>query len=129
VSTTPKLPAFWGWPLETLRYSAYAAIPVLHTLAEPLKSQVIHAFVLSLRLVWLVAIPLSAFGMLANFFCKEIPMHKHVDEKWGLNESIPAEKDQEMGRLPAPILKPSSLMQPVENAPVVGMAYWSRSID
>ena len=96
---------------------------MLHTLAEPLKSQVIHAFVLSLRLVWLVAIPLSAFGMLANIFCKEIPMHQHVDEKWGLNESTPMETDQEMGRLPAGILKPSVSTQPVENAPVVGMAY------
>ena len=78
---------------------------------------------ISLRLVWLVAIPLSAFGMLANIFCKEIPMHKHVDEKWGLNESVPAEKDQEMGRLPAPILKPSVSLQPVETAPVVGIAH------
>jgi hypothetical protein len=90
--------------------SAYAAIPVLHRLAEPLKTEVIHAFVLSLRLVWLVAIPLSAVGLLANFFCKEIPMHKHVDENWGLAEQAKAEKDQEMGNVPVtpvPILNSS----------------------
>ena len=104
--------------------SAYAAIPVLHKLAEPMKTEVIHAFVVSLRLVWLVAIPLSAVGLLANFFCKEIPMHQHVDEKWGLTEQARAEKDQEMGKVPAatpvpvPILKPS----PSVGIPV-GVAY------
>jgi hypothetical protein len=109
-------------PTNPTYRSAYAAIPVLHTLPEPLKSEVVHAFVLSLRLVWLVAIPLSVFGILANFFCKEIPLHKHVDEKWGLNESVLAEKDQEMGRLPPPILKPSASLKPVEEAAEFGMA-------
>lgn len=100
--------------------SAYAAIPVLHTLAEPMKTEVIHAFVVSLRLVWLVAIPLSAVGLLANFFCKEIAMHKHVDEKWGLAEKERAERDQEMADvpMPIPILKSSTSV-----GTPVGVAY------
>ena len=103
-------------------HSAYAAIPVLHTLSEPMKTDVIHAFVVSLRLVWLVAIPLSAVGLLANFFCKEIPMHKHVDEKWGLAEQAKVEKDQEMGNVPPTPIVPILKSSPSAGASV-GLAY------
>jgi hypothetical protein len=102
--------------------SAYAAIPVLHTLSEPMKTDVIHAFVVSLRLVWLVAIPLSAVGLLANFFCKEIPMHKHVDEKWGLAEQAKAERDQEMGNVATTPIVPILKASPSAGASV-GLAY------
>jgi hypothetical protein len=99
---------------------------VLHGLAEPLKSEVIHAFVLSLRFVWLVTIPFSAVGLFANFFCKEIPMHKHVDEKWGLNAQAPPVKDQELGQLPPSILKyndNSFASTSGQSATTLGVAY------
>lgn len=79
---------------------AYAAIPIICDLAEPLKSEVIHAFIKSLKWVWIVCIPLSAFGLIANVFCKEIPMHEKVDENWGLHEkeTIKNEESGEVGR-------------------------------
>lgn len=65
---------------------AYAAIPILDTLSEPLKTQVRIAFNDSLRTIWIVCIPLAATGLISCFFLKEYKLHDVTDENWGIEE-------------------------------------------
>ncbi len=66
---------------------AYAAIPVIRDLKEPLKSEVRAAFAASLATVWKAMIGFSAAGFVTVFFMREVPMHKTTDETYGLRES------------------------------------------
>lgn len=65
---------------------AYALIPTLKTLQEPLRTTVRQAFAESVRVIWLVMVGLSAFGFICVFAIKELPMHEVTDEDWGLKE-------------------------------------------
>ncbi|KAI0833798.1 iron permease [Trametes gibbosa] len=63
---------------------AYAAIPVIHTLPEPLRTEVRVAFAESLSVVWKAMIGFSAAGFLTLFLLREVPMQKETDEKYSL---------------------------------------------
>ncbi|KAI9056781.1 iron permease [Trametes sanguinea] len=65
---------------------AYAAIPVIHTLEEPLKTEVRVAFAESMSIVWKAMIGFSAAGYLTLFMLREVPMQKHTDETYGLQQ-------------------------------------------
>ncbi|KAJ7065624.1 iron permease [Mycena amicta] len=65
---------------------AYAAIPLIAPLEEPLKQQVRVAFADSLRVVWLVMTGISALGLASCFLLKEIPMGTEIDETYTLKE-------------------------------------------
>lgn len=65
---------------------AYSAIPVIPTLAEPLRTQVREAFADSVRVIWLVMIGVAALGLLSSLFMKGLPLHTQVDETWGMDE-------------------------------------------
>lgn len=65
---------------------AYAAIPEIRALREPLKEQVRGAFGRSLQVVWQVSIGISAIGLLASLAMKALPLHTQMDEKWALEE-------------------------------------------
>ena len=65
---------------------AYAAIPVVRTLREPLKGEVQDAFAESLRVVWLTMIGFCALGLLSVGIMREVPMQKMTDERYGLEE-------------------------------------------
>ena len=65
---------------------AYAAIPVVRTLREPLKGEVQDAFAESLRVVWLVMIGFCGLGLLSVGIMREVPMQKMTDERYGLEE-------------------------------------------
>lgn len=80
---------------------AYAAIPVIRTLEEPLKAEVRDAFGRSLQVVWQVSIGISGIGLLASFMMKGLPLHTEMDEKWALEDggkgkgvTVDAEKQQ-----------------------------------
>lgn len=65
---------------------AYAAIPLIPALQEPLQSQVRAAFVISTQRLWQVLIGISGVGLLSVGLMGEIPMRNDVDEQWGLQE-------------------------------------------
>ncbi|KAM5537268.1 hypothetical protein V8D89_008998 [Ganoderma adspersum] len=65
---------------------AYAAIPVISGLDEPLRTQVRNAFANSLKTVWLVMVGMSGAGVLSLLLMKEVPMQKETDATFGLDD-------------------------------------------
>ena len=63
---------------------AYAAIPVIPTLPEPIQTQVREAFADSLSVVWKVMIGFAAAGFVTLLLLKEVPMMSQTDETYGL---------------------------------------------
>lgn len=63
---------------------AYAAIPTIGTLQEPLRSQVRQAFAMSMTTVWKTMIGISGLGFLTVFLMREIPMNQNKDDTYGL---------------------------------------------
>ncbi|KAJ7758938.1 iron permease, partial [Mycena maculata] len=64
---------------------AYAAIPTIRGLEEPLKSEVRAAFAESMAVVWRAMIGVSCAGLLTCVLLTEVPMVQHTDETYGLN--------------------------------------------
>ncbi|TCD69560.1 hypothetical protein EIP91_007184 [Steccherinum ochraceum] len=80
---------------------AYAAIPVIKNLEEPLRTEVRVAFAQSMSIIWKTMIGISGLGLLSLLFLKEIKMVTHTDATYGLSDgerpkskSIDPEKDQ-----------------------------------
>ncbi|KDE09667.1 hypothetical protein MVLG_00073 [Microbotryum lychnidis-dioicae p1A1 Lamole] len=65
---------------------AFPAIPIIPTLAEPIRSQVREAFASSLRVIWLVMIGISGLGLIISFFLRDIELTKEMDDKWGMSD-------------------------------------------
>ncbi|TFY60742.1 hypothetical protein EVG20_g7308 [Dentipellis fragilis] len=72
---------------------AYAAIPVISGLEEPLRSQVRAAFADSLATVWQTMIGISGLGILTLPFLREVQLRQEVDEAYGLHVGDDREKD------------------------------------
>ncbi len=69
---------------------AYAAIPVIRTLQEPLRGEVQDAFAQSLTVVWQTMLGLCGLGLLSVAMMREVPMQKTTDERYGLDENVNA---------------------------------------
>ncbi|TFY60745.1 hypothetical protein EVG20_g7307 [Dentipellis fragilis] len=65
---------------------AYAAIPVISGLEEPLRSQVRAAFADSMATIWKTMIGISGLGILTLPFLKEVELHGHIDDAYGLHD-------------------------------------------
>ncbi|KAA1472296.1 MFS multidrug transporter [Dentipellis sp. KUC8613] len=65
---------------------AYAAIPVISGLEEPLRSQVRSAFADSMATIWKTMIGISGLGILTLPFLQEVELHGHVDDAYGLHD-------------------------------------------
>jgi hypothetical protein len=65
---------------------AFAIIPQISKLPEPLRSQVRVAFADSLSVIWKTMIGISAAGLLTVLAMKELPMHTTTDENFGFEE-------------------------------------------
>ena len=76
---------------------AYAAIPVIGSLEEPLRTQVRVAFADSIDVIWQVMIGIAGLGLLSVFLMKEIPMHTEKDEMYGLTTTATPVVDEEKG--------------------------------
>ncbi|KAI8969890.1 iron permease [Trametes punicea] len=76
---------------------AYAAIPIIHTLDEPLRNEVRVAFASSMAVVWKAMLGFSAGGVLTLLMLREVPMQKFTDEKYGLKAGEQVQ-DQERGQ-------------------------------
>jgi hypothetical protein len=74
---------------------AFAAIPVVKTLPEPLKAEVQQAFADSLRVVWYVLIGIAGLGLLSVGLMKEVPMVAHKNEAYALKEDGTKQSDVE----------------------------------
>ncbi|KAI0648736.1 iron permease [Trametes meyenii] len=66
---------------------AYAAIPVVHTLPGPLQTEVRAAFAGSMAVVWKAMIGLAGGGALTLVLLREVPMQKHTDATYGLEDA------------------------------------------
>ncbi|KAJ6595827.1 MFS general substrate transporter [Mycena vulgaris] len=71
---------------------AYAAIPRIASLEEPLRTQVRTAFAESIRVIWFVLVGVAAVGLLASALMKDIPMQAKMDEKWALDKGDKGDK-------------------------------------
>lgn len=67
---------------------AFALIPAIPTLDEPLRSEVQDAFARSIAVIWQVMIGISGAGLVASLLMKGLPLHTEVDRKWGLQDTI-----------------------------------------
>ncbi|KAJ7595480.1 iron permease [Mycena floridula] len=65
---------------------AVAAIPLIKNLPEPLRTEARAAFATSMSLVWKVMIGVAGLGFLTLPFLKEIPMLRHTDAKFTLQQ-------------------------------------------
>ncbi|KAJ7895965.1 MFS general substrate transporter [Mycena olivaceomarginata] len=76
---------------------AYAAIPAIKQLPQPLKQQVQAAFADSMAVIWQVMIGIAGLGLLMSFIMAEVPMGTTVDETYALKEKervLDAEKQE-----------------------------------
>ncbi|KAH9933626.1 iron permease [Epithele typhae] len=65
---------------------AYAAIPTVAALDEPLRTEVRVAFARATQTVWRVMVAVAGAGLLSVVLMREVPMKKSLDERWGLRE-------------------------------------------
>ncbi|KAF7792059.1 hypothetical protein EIP86_003087 [Pleurotus ostreatoroseus] len=79
-----KLPADFVSQFPSGSEIAYAAIPLISALPEPLRTQVRKAFADSLRVIWQTMIGLSGAGLLSVLLMQEVTLHEVTDEKYGL---------------------------------------------
>ncbi|KAI0353760.1 iron permease [Trametes cingulata] len=67
---------------------AYAVIPTINSLPEPLRGQVRGAFARAIQLIWRVMIGVSGVGLLSCFLMEEVELRMDsLDEQWGLKEN------------------------------------------
>lgn len=83
---TKQLPLQYRSTLAKGTSIAYAAIPLLPTIPEPLQTEVRDAFARSLRVLWEVMIGIAGIGLLTVLLMKEIEMRTDVDQQWGLKK-------------------------------------------
>lgn len=73
---------------------SYALIPLIPSLAEPLRSEVRTAFADSIRNIWYTGIGLSGLGMAVAFFSKSLPLTLVMDEEWAMREVNEAREEK-----------------------------------
>ncbi|CCM02629.1 uncharacterized protein FIBRA_04732 [Fibroporia radiculosa] len=61
---------------------AYATIPVIPYLAEPLRTQVRTSFADSLAALWRVQLVIAVVGLVVSFFMRGLPLHTETDREW-----------------------------------------------
>lgn len=61
---------------------AYAAIPRIAGLSEPLRGEVQSAFADALQVVWRVHLIMGAIGLAFSLAMRGLPLHDQTDEKW-----------------------------------------------
>ena len=80
-----KLPASFVSQFPGGTSIAYAAIPLIKNLPEPLRTQVRVAFADSMSVIWKTMVGICGAGLLSLLLLKEIPMNSDVNEKYGLH--------------------------------------------
>jgi hypothetical protein len=70
---------------------AFATIPVIPLLDQPLKDEVRNTFGIALKLVWHILLGVSIVGLLCNIGIKQLKLHTEVDKDWGV-EDLPDDR-------------------------------------
>ena len=70
---------------------AFAAIPVIPLLDQPLKDEVRNTFGFALKVVWQILIGVAIVGLLCNIGMKQLKLHTEVDKDWG-TEDLPDDR-------------------------------------
>ncbi|KAL7279441.1 hypothetical protein ACG7TL_007283 [Trametes sanguinea] len=65
---------------------AYAVIPVIPDLEEPLRTEVRVAFAESMATIWKVLTGISAAGFVTMLLIREVPMQTYTDDEYGLEQ-------------------------------------------
>lgn len=65
---------------------SYAAIPIIPSLPEPLRTEVREGFANSLKIVWYVMTGIAAIGFVSSLMMKGLPLHTTVNEQWTLEK-------------------------------------------
>jgi hypothetical protein len=65
---------------------AYAAIPAIKQLEEPLRTEVQAAFADSMAVIWQTMTGVSGLGLLLSFIMQEVEMDTTVDESYALKD-------------------------------------------
>ncbi|CCM04080.1 uncharacterized protein FIBRA_06239 [Fibroporia radiculosa] len=82
-----RLPPAFRAQLPSGTAIAYATIPLVRGLAEPLQTEVRIAFAQSLRIVWAVLVGIGGIGLAASLAMRALPLRKAVDKNWALERS------------------------------------------
>ncbi|THH07858.1 hypothetical protein EW146_g9180 [Bondarzewia mesenterica] len=75
---------------------AYATIPLISGLPEPLKMDVRVAFADSLKVIWQVFVGITGLGLLSSLVMKHLPLHTAVDKDWSLEENTRSDVPHEL---------------------------------
>ncbi|KAF7365715.1 MFS domain-containing protein [Mycena venus] len=86
-----KLPATFVAQFPPGFEIAFAAIPAIRQLEEPVRTQVRAAFADSMSVIWQSMIGFAGLGLVLSFLMAEVPMGTTVDESYALKEK---EKDR-----------------------------------
>lgn len=81
-----RLPQAYTSQLPSGSEFAYSAISGIRDLPPDLKGEVQHAFIDSLRGVWIVMGVLSGVGLISSLGMKGLPLHTVTDEAWGMEQ-------------------------------------------
>ncbi|EMD31220.1 hypothetical protein CERSUDRAFT_100570 [Gelatoporia subvermispora B] len=81
-----KLPPAFSQRFDSSSGLAYAIVPQIPGLPQPLKDQVRAAFAQSLAHNWIMLTALSAVGLAASLMMKSLPLHTDRDERWAIPE-------------------------------------------
>ena len=83
---------------------AYALIPQVPALPEPLKQQVQDAFAKSLQVLWEVLIGIGGAGLLVSLLMKGLPLHTHLDDEWAPETPSPSEDLEKKETMPTVVV-------------------------
>jgi hypothetical protein len=61
---------------------AFAIVPEIATLQEPLRTEIRAAFGESVSVIWKVLTAILSLGFFASLWMADVPMHDLVDQKW-----------------------------------------------
>ena len=84
---------------------AYAAIPVVASLEEPVRSEVRNAFGDGFATIWQVMAGIAGIGLISTVLMKALPLHTEVDERWGLQDKQSSTGTVALGGTSADILR------------------------
>ncbi|KAF8258921.1 hypothetical protein EI94DRAFT_1814313 [Lactarius quietus] len=72
---------------------AFATIPLIPMLEQPLKDEVRRTFGEALKVVWQVMLGIASAGFLSSLGMRQLPLHTNIDQTWG-REDIPVSTER-----------------------------------
>ncbi|KAN0135475.1 MFS general substrate transporter [Lactarius tabidus] len=72
---------------------AFAAIPSIPTLEQPMKDEVRKTFGEALKVVWQVVLGITVVGFVSSLGMRQFQLHTNIDQDWG-REDVPISVEQ-----------------------------------